>query len=71
MATEENDFTEQEQFEIDASLCLLYTRFKGQLKNIVIQNKLGIINYGQQRDKITVSLIESSDTTIINKDLLL
>ena len=71
MVTEEEPLilTEEEQFEIDASLCILYTKLKGRLKSVTVQNQRGFINYGRQRDKITIKLAESNHT-IIDKDML-
>src|SRR2546421_619044 len=68
MATEEPlSLTEEEQCEINASLCLIYSKLNGRLKSITVQNQRGFINYGRQREKITVNLIES-DCIMVNKD---
>jgi len=70
MTTEEPlTFTEEEQFEINVSLCVLHTILKGRLKSITVQDQRGFINYGRQRDKITVDLVESN-YTMVNKDKL-
>ena len=68
MATEEPlSLTEEEQCKINASLCLIYSKLNGRLKSITVQNQHGFINYGRQREKITVNLIES-DCIMVNKD---
>ena len=70
MATEESiSLTEEEKFEIDNSLCMIYTRLKGRLKSITVQDQRGFINYGRQRDKLIVDLAESN-YTIIDKNTL-
>jgi hypothetical protein len=62
-------FTEEEQNEINASLCLLWTKFDGRLKSVVIQNQRAFINYGKHQEKIIINLVKSN-CTIINRNIL-
>lgn len=65
-------FTQEEQDEINALVCLLWTKFKGKLKNITIQDQRGFINYGKRQEKIVVNLVESNcivvDKVTLNED---
>ncbi|GES99666.1 hypothetical protein GLOIN_2v1815048 [Rhizophagus clarus] len=61
--------TDSDQYEINASICLLWTKFKGKLRNIAIQDQRAFINYGKHQDKIIIDLVKSS-CTIVNKDIL-
>jgi hypothetical protein len=70
MASKES-LTENEKSEIEALLYMLYAKLNGHLKSITIQDKRGFINFGRQRDKITVDFAKSVDShVIINKDIL-
>ncbi|CAB5370262.1 unnamed protein product [Rhizophagus irregularis] len=61
--------TDDDQKEINASLCLLWTKFDGRLKNVVIQDQRAFINYGKHQEKIVIDLVKSN-CTIVNRNIL-
>ncbi|CAB4410212.1 unnamed protein product [Rhizophagus irregularis] len=50
--------TDDDQKEINASLCLLWTKFDRRLKNVVIQDQCAFINYSKHQEKIVIDLVE-------------
>jgi len=62
-------FTQDDFSEINTSVCSLWVKFKGRLKNITIQNQRAFINYGKHQNKIEINLVESN-YIVVNQNIL-